>query len=153
MLTTILTALKALAGLDPKAILDLLIKGSVVLLAWYALDLRDANSSLQVQVDNLRPLSEKQAKLLTECDTNTKALVSAEKKNTEDARAAVEEAKKEAASEHDRALELARKRPKEVVVTQENAKNYGGTDTTAQTKDYLATHDLANEEIDLRAKK
>jgi phage-related tail fiber protein len=153
MLTTILTALKSLAGLDPKAILDLLIKGSVVLLAWYALDLRDSNSKLQVELNTLRPVAEKQVKLLAECDTNTKALKEAEKKNTSDAKAAVEQAKKEAQAEHERADDLARRRPKEIIVTKDNAKDFGGTDNAAQMKDYLATHDLANEEIERRAKK
>jgi hypothetical protein len=153
MLTTILTALKSLAGLDPKAVLDLLIKGSVVLLIWYSLDLRDSNSKLQVELNTLRPITEKQVKLLAECDTNTKTLVDAEKKNTLAAKDAVEQAKKDAASERERANDLARRRPKEVLVTKDNAGNYGGTDNTAQMKDYLATHELANEEIELRGKK
>jgi uncharacterized protein YdgA (DUF945 family) len=153
MLTTIIAALKGLSSIDPKAVLNLLIKGSVILLAWYVLDLRDENSALKVSLNTYKPLAEKQAKLLTECDTNTKALVAAEKKNTQDAKKAVEQAKKEAGVERERANDLARRRPKQVVVTKETEKDYGGNDTMIQLKDYLSTHELANEEIELRAKK
>jgi hypothetical protein len=114
--------------------------------------LRKENTELHKAAGASQAIESQQSKVLLMCDKNTKDLKALEEKNYEDAKAAVEKAKKDAADDYAHASDIAHRKPKEPVVNSDNEKYYGGNEIMTQLKDYLATHYLANEEIERRAK-
>lgn len=118
----------------------------------YCYILRKDNAQLASDLAKSTIVLGQQSQVLLACDKNTKDLKAKEDKNTTDARVAVEEAKKQAVEDYKRTIDLAHRKPKDPVITKDNSKNYGGTNTSEQVKDYLSSHDLINEEIDIRAK-
>lgn len=90
---------------------------------------------------------------LTSCSNGVIALKKRENEITENAKAAVAEAKKEAVVEYKASNAYLFKKPKAPVITSANVQDYGGNDTMIQLKDYLATQKLINDFIDEQAAK
>ncbi len=122
----------------------------VITLMVYCKMLKSENKQLITDKATAVALNQTQATAITACTKNTQELKDREAELDKNAKAAVEEAKKEALVEFKRSNEILFRKPKAPVITADNAANFGGTDKEEQLKDYLSAQDLANEEIDRR---
>lgn len=124
----------------------------IVALGFYCSHLDSKNEDLTTKNIVLTTSYKDKVDALTECGVVTTKLKERESKITADAKEAVEEAKKKAVIEYKAANDVLFRKPKQPKITPENVQNYGGTETEAQLKDYLSTHDLMNELIDSASK-
>jgi hypothetical protein len=129
------------------------IAAAFLALSTYCWFLNNSNERLVKENAQLVIIAKNKQDAAKQCSDNTDELVRVEKQNTENAKLAVEQAKKEAVRDYINANNILIRKPVQPKITAETANNFGGTDKDAQLKDYLSTHDLANEAIDTRKRK
>lgn len=125
----------------------------VILLSAISVTLYKKVNVLELQNKDLALIAKEKQKAAQECSDSVKFFREAETEKTKLAQKALEEAKKEADEWREKAKNTSQKKPKEVIVTDKNNVHFGGNDSTIQLKDYLATHQLMNEDIDERDEK
>jgi hypothetical protein len=119
----------------------------------YCNHLSDKYKTLEVNFAALKESYDDKISALTECSGATDALKAREDEITSKARAALDDAKKQAVVDYKASESLNLRKPIQPVVTLQNQSQYGGSDKEAQLKDYLATQQLMNEMIDSRSPK
>jgi len=123
-----------------------------VCLIIYCKVLSSENTSLIQDNAKINLIAGQQVTALATCDKNTKALKTREDEITKNAQAAVEEAKKQAVVDYKAANDYLFRKPKTIVVTKDNASQFGGMDINLRMTDYLQTKDMMNDAIDARQK-
>jgi len=129
--------------------------GAIVLvfvaLLGYCKYLRTENHHLEIENDRLTQAYDAQKKAAQLCSENTLALKKREDELTENAKVAVEVAKKEANENRQTASDILFRKPKTPTITKENVKDYGGENKEVQLTDYLQTQDLLNSYLAIRS--
>lgn len=133
--------------------LKIAVASIILALGGYCYVLQGENKALKTINTEQTKWLEAKTDALTLCTESTEALEKREKEITENAKKAVEEAKKEAVKDYKAANSYLFAKPKVPVITKDNEQDFGGNDTMVQMKDYLATHQLVNEFIEFEVKK
>lgn len=114
---------------------------------WYIHSLRADVAELTKANTELSVFYKQKEEAAKTCSESVDKLKEASDKQTEDAKKAVAKAKKEAVIDYISANDVLFKKPETPVVTAENAKDFGGTDTAKQLTDYLQTQKLFNDMV------
>jgi hypothetical protein len=141
----------------PKLSIKQIVCGLVIMLivglGLYYNHLSDKYRVLEMNFAALKESYDDKVSALTECSNATDALKAREGEITAKARAALDEAKKQAVVDYKASESLLSRKPVQPVITSKNQSQYGGNDKDVQLKDYLATQQLMNELIDARSPK
>jgi hypothetical protein len=139
----------------PNLSIKQIVCGLVILLlvglVFYCNHLSDRYKVLEMNFTALKESYDDKVSALTECSGATDALKAREDEITTRARAALDEAKKQAVVDYKASQSLLLRKPVQPVITPQNQSQYGGSDKDIQLKDYLATQQLMNEMIDSRS--
>lgn len=146
--------LKFFSGLSFTQILLGLVTASLLGMSVYCKSLKSENTTLSDTLAQKVLIISQKDDAIKLCSDNTEKLKKEGETLSSNAIAAIAIAKVEAVKDYKDSQTILIRKPKPVVVTPDNAKDFGGEDKSVQLTDYLSTQDLVNEYIDnLRLKK
>lgn len=121
-----------------------------LVLSAYCKYLKKENDTYITNISILKQSVIQQSQNLKICSDNTQSLKLREIEIDNNAKTAIIKVQTESLKDRKLANDILFSKAKVPVITKENTKNFGGPEEDTIKKDYLSTHQLANEYIDNR---